>query len=247
MPLPSIPVIEEVPSKFWELAGLFLSVAQMLLARENIEKYEDKLEELADVLFKCKDKCPGESLAVKHRCRYREFRALDSAFKVWYDDVPTYTICKQGIRRGKGLASQELGHAMRKLSRMNNGYTPLAMVGKVSSGTMGFVKVTSSTRMQNYNAERKRLMNDKFLHWNKVVSIPVEQEGNYTNFSTAIESWNNSMRNWGQAFNSGAASLGNSLYGLLNSGNNNQRNVSEEGTPVRRNIQIGSLRVAGGP
>lgn len=247
MPLPSIPVIEEVPSKFWELAGLFLSVAQMLLARENIEKYEDKLEELADVLFKCGDACPGQSLAVKHRCRYRELRALDSAFKKWYDDVPTYTICKQGIRRGKGLASQELGHAMRKLSRMNNGYTPLAMVGKVSSGTMGFVKVTSSTRMQNYNAERKRLMNDKFLHWNKVVSIPVEQEGNYTNFSTAIESWNNSMRNWGQAFNSGAASFGNSLYGLLNSSNNNQRNVSEEGTTVRRNTQIGSSRIVGGP
>lgn len=243
MPLPSIPVIEEVPSKFWELAGLFLSVAQMLLARENIEKYEDKLEELADVLFKCNDKCPGESLAMKHRCRYREFRALDSAFKTWYDDVPTYTICKQGIRRGKGLASQELGNAMRKLSRMNNGYTPLAMVGKVSSGTMGFVKVTSSTRMQNYNAERKRLMNDKFLHWNKVVSIPVEQEGNYTNFSTAIDSWNNSMKNWGQAFNSGAASFGNSLYGLLNSSNNNQRNVSEEGTSIR----IRPLQIVGGP
>lgn len=234
-------------TKFWELSGLFLSLAQMVIGLENIEKYEEKLEELADVLFKCGDACPGASLAVKHRCRYRELRALDSAFKAWYDAVPTYTICEQGIRRGKGLASQELGHAMRKLSRMNNGYTPLAMVGKVAAGTMGFVKATSDVRMRNYNAERKRLMNDKFLHWNKVVSIPVEQEGNYTNFSTAIDSWRNSMMNWGQAFNTGAASFGNSLYGLLNSSNNNQRNVSEEGTAVRRNIQIGSLRVAGGP
>ena len=51
------------------------------------------------------------------------------------------------------------------------------------------------------------------------------------------------MRNWGQAFNSGAASFGNSLYGLLNSSNNNQRNVLEEGTSIR----IRPLQIVGGP
>ena len=215
-------------TKFWELAGIFLSVAQMIISLERVEKYEDKLEEMADVLFKCGDACPGESLAVKHRCRYRDLRALDAGFKAWYDSVPKYDMCEIGTHRGKGAASYALGSTMRKLVKMNNGYTPLAMVGKVSAGSMGFGK-----------------MEDEILHWNKVVSIPVEQEGNYTNFDGPIKIALQNMANWGQGFNSGAAGLGNSLYGLLHSGNQNQMNLgpipTSEGSRTR--IDIGPLRV----
>lgn len=209
-------------TRFWELAGIFLSVAQMIISLERVRKYEDKLEELADVLFKCDDACPGESLAVKHRCRYRDLRNLDVAFKAWYDSVPRYEVCESGIRRGKGWASQQVGTVMRKLSRQNNGYTPLAMVGNVSSGMIGFAKVTGEIRARNHNAEMKRKMEDQILHWNKIVSIPVEQEGNYANFTGPIKLYMENMANWGQGFNSGAAGLGNSLYGLLHSGNQNQ-------------------------
>ena len=208
-------------TRFWELAGIFLSVAQMIISLERVRKYEDKLEELADVLFKCGDDCPGESLAVKHRCRYRDLRNLDAGFKAWYDSVPKYEVCESGIRRGKGWASQQLGSAMRKLSRMNNGYTPLAMVGSVSSGMTGFARMTGAVRAQNHNAEMKRKMEDQILHWNKIVSIPVEQEGNYANFTGPIKLYMENMANWGQGFNSGAAGLGNSLYGLLHSRNQN--------------------------
>ena len=222
-------------TKFWELAGIFLSVAQMIISLERVEKYEDKLEEMADVLFKCDDACPGESLAVKHRCRYRDLRALDAGFKAWYDAVPKYDMCEIGTHRGKGAASYALGSTMRKLVKMNNGYTPLAMVGKVSVGSMGFGKMTGATRVQNYVAERKREMEDQILHWNKVVSIPVEQEGNYTNFDGPIKIALQNMANWGQGFNSGAAGLGNSLYGLLHSGNQNQ--ISHGSVPTNQSGQ----------
>lgn len=211
-------------TKFWELSGIFLSVVQMLISLERVRKYEEKLEEMADTLFKCEDDCPGESLAVKHRCRYREFRNLDAGFNAWYDTVPTYDVCDSGIRRGKAVVSQELGGSMRKLVRMNNGYTPLAMVGKVAQGSMGFVKATASIRAQNHNAEMKRKMEDQLLHWKMIVSIPVEQEGNYANFNPAIKTWQDSMANWGQGFNSGAAMFGTSLHGLLYSENQNKQN-----------------------
>ena len=85
MPDPTIPtnIPETNPLDgidFWELGGLFISALQMYLARENVDKYEDRLLEMADTLFRCKEYCPGDdasdedwkklSLAVKHRCRY---------------------------------------------------------------------------------------------------------------------------------------------------------------------------------
>lgn len=210
-------------TKFWELSGIFLSVVQMLISLERVEKYEDKLEEMAEALFKCGDDCPGESLAVKHRCRYRELRNLDAGFNAWYDTVPRYSICESGIRRVRGGVMQEYGASMRKLSRMNDAYTPLAMVGKTAQASMSFVKATADTRALNHNAEMKRKMEDQLLHWKKIVSIPVEQEGNYSNFNPAIETWQKSMANWGEGFNSGASMFGRSLYGLLHSGNRNQQ------------------------
>ena len=113
---------------------------------------------------------------------------------------------------------------MRKLSHMNNGYTPLAMVGKVSAGTIGLAKATGSVRAQNHNAEQKRKMEDQLLHWKAIVSIPVEQEGNYANFGTPIKIWSESMGEWGRSFNNAAGAFGGSLYNLIHSGNQNQIN-----------------------
>ena len=211
-------------TKFWELTGLFLSLIQMLIALEKVEDYEDKLVKLADTLFKCGDSCDGESLAMIHRCKYFTLRALDKDFRDWYYNIPTYQYCESGIHRGKGRIYQELGSSMRKLSRMNNGYTPLAMVGKVSAGTMGLARATGSIRAQNYNAEQKRKMEDQLLHWKAIVSIPVEQEGNYANFGTPIKVWSESMGEWGRSFNNAAGAFGSSLYNLIHSGNQNQIN-----------------------
>lgn len=210
-------------TKFWELAGIFLSVAQMIISLERVRKYEKKLEEMADVFFKCGDNCPGESLAVKHRCRYRELRNLDAAFNAWYDNVPQYDVCESGIHRGKGKVSEVTGDVMRKFFRQNNGYTPLAMVGNVSSVMVGYVKATAATRAYNHNAEMKRKMEDQLLHWKKVVTIPVEREGTYADFGGPIKAWLQTAGEWGQGFNSGAAGFGSSLYRLLHSRNMNQQ------------------------
>lgn len=228
-------------TKFAELAQIFLAVVQMIISLERVKKYEEKLNYLAETLFKCGDACPGESLAIKHRCRYRDLRNLDDGFKNWYNSVPKYDVCEQGIRRSKGHASQGLGSAMRKLTRMNNGYTPLAMVGKVAQGTMDFVKYTSSVRAYNHNAEMKRKMEDQLLHWRMLVSIPIEQEGNYANFNPAISAWTQSMGNWAQGFNSGAAAFGTSLYNLIHSGNQNQRTYGSipVNTAGQQTISIG--------
>ena len=171
-------------TKFAELAQIFLAVVQMLISLERVKKYEEKLNYLAETLFKCGDACPGESLAIKHRCRYRDLR---------------------------------------------------------NQGTMGFVKYTSSVRAQNYNAEMKRKMEDQLLHWRMLVSIPVEQEGNYANFNPAISAWTQSMGNWAQGFNSGAAAFGTSLYNLIHSGNQNQRTYGSipVNTAGQQTISIG--------
>lgn len=230
----------EMPDKvkFAELAQIFLAVVQMIISLERVKEYEKKLNELAETLFNCEHNCETpddeKSLAIKHRCRYRDLRNLDDGFRDWYDKVPRYSVCEEGIRRSKGAASQELGSAMRKLVRMNSGYTPLAMVGKVASGTMGFVKATATVRAQNHNAEMKRKMEDQLFHWKKLVSIPVEQEGNYANFNPAITTWTQSMQNWAQGFNSGAAAFGSSLYNLIHSGNQNQINYG----PIPNNARM---------
>lgn len=214
-------------TKFWELSGIFLSVAQMIISLERVEKYEKRLEEMGETLFKCEQYCDTpdneKSLVVKHRCRYSELRNLDAAFNAWYDNVPRYNVCESGIQRGKGKVSEVTGDVMRKLFRQNNGYTPLAMVGNVSSVMVGYVKATAATRAYNHNAETKRKMEDQLLHWKKVVTIPVEREGTYADFGGPIKAWLQTTGEWGQGFNSGAAGFGSSLYRLLHSRNMNQQ------------------------
>lgn len=242
---------ESFKTKFWELSGIFLSVIQMMIALERIEKYKEKLVNMGKVLFNCKEEydpenCDDlESLALKHRCRYFQFRSKDADFYNWYKNLPNYEVCESGIRRGKGKASQDVGRAFRKYVKMNNGYTPLAMVGKVGEGLMGFAEYTGAIRAQNHNAEMKRKMEDQLLHWKTIVSIPVEQEGNYGGFASPIKIWTESMANWGQGFNSGAAGLGRSLYGLLHSGNKNQENEAASRSDVQPVIGIGRQFVYG--
>lgn len=203
------------PTKFWELSQVFLSVVQMAFYLINVVKYVEKLDEMGDTL---------ENLAKKHRSRYEEFRNKDPEFYAWYENLPKYSVCESGIRRGKGEAFHKLGNVFRKLSRMNNGYTPLTMVGRVSENTMDLLKVTGLTRALNYNSEQKRDAVDRMAHWKTIVSIPVEREGDYGYFSKPVESMMNSLKANSEGFNSAGAAFGSSLYNFLHSTNQNQIN-----------------------
>lgn len=222
--------------KFWELTQMALALVQMLIYLNLMEDYEDGLRKIGETLFKCGDSCPGESLAVKHRCRYFEFRDADPRFNSFYiGGVPEYNICEKGITRGKGKAYEVLGSVFRKVNMANNGYTPLAMVGAVARNTTHLLKTTGSVRALNHIAEQKRKVADELLHWAAIVAIPVEREGDHAGFKVPIEAYQNSMQTYANGFNSAGAMFGNALYGFLHSTNQNQRDWGA--IPVNTNSQ----------
>lgn len=237
-----MPIIDEITElftglKFWELTQMALALVQMLIYLNLMEKYEKGLRDIAETLFECEgDICGSNSLALKHRCRYFQFRDADKDFNNFYQGgIPTYSSCQKSITRGKGKAFETLGSAFRKINLANNAYTPLAMVGAVSRGTTGLMKFTGTIRALNHIAEQKRLMADDLLHWAAIVAIPVEREGDYAGFKVPIEAYQTSMQNYAQGFNSAGAMFGRALYGFLDSSNKNQVNYGP--IPTNTNTQ----------
>lgn len=194
-------------TKFWEIASLFLQIVQMGYYLTALDKYKDKLEELATWL------CDTADINKAH---YKSFRDRDPAFYEYYQTLPGYSVCDTNVRRGKGAAFFKYGAKLRRTMHAGRGYTPLANV--TTNIILGSDAVSESSvhRATTYMNEQTRVDGHVLARWDAIVSAPIGQEryqAAYTN--QIIDQSFKTIKALGQGFNSAASAFGTSLYRVL--------------------------------
>lgn len=212
-------------AKFYEIAGIILSVIQMVFYYRMYQDYKGKLYELADKLVEYGD---------QDRAVYEGLRDMDSGFYDWYRNVRnktransghdwmTYTACGARASRSKGAAFLKYGDALREIKASNKGYTPLKMVSANAKTGNIAVRMSAIRKVASMVTEEKYQDDSVLTGWNAIVTAPVGMEGDVARaFDSLISSYTNSMKAAGQGFNSAGAMFGTALYGLTNGWNRN--------------------------
>ena len=195
---------EGQPVKFWEIAGMVLSIVQMVFYIIALNKYKDKLIELAE-------KFTG--YAQEDEALYDEFRSADPAFYNWYMGLPNYSACEGSVQRSKGQAFLNYGETLRKSKRLNRGFTPLAPILVSSSAGDTAVRVSSMRRAASHASEETRVNDHVLSRWQAIASAPVGAEGNISGaYKPVIDSTMGSFTNAARGFNSAALAFGVNLY-----------------------------------
>lgn len=205
---------EPTGTRFYELAGIALSVAQMWVYWNLFQDYKKKLEEMADKL---------EGFAEKDKAQYMKYRDLDDAYRGLYDAyadprdaaLNSYQVCEVDILRSKGSAFRVFGELIRTTRQTNNGYTPLAMVRYVGQHAPAVVTASANARAMTHHNEHKRKNDDLLNRWKLRIAVPLEQEGNHVDFRPITQSFAQTFARAGQGFNSAGVAFGNALYQYL--------------------------------
>lgn len=194
-------------TSFWELSGIALSIIQMIFYIYYLEKYYDKLTDVANELI---------GFAEEDEKIYWEFRDLDPDFYDWYKNFPEHKYCPDLVQRARGTAYHEYGKGMRAFLKKGSAVNPMAAVNY--SGALEFADAPKAAlqRIVNDTAEHQREDKALLTKWETIVSIPVGEEGNPTGYGPLIEQYFKSFNAFGKGFNSGATMFGRLLYGAIN-------------------------------
>ena len=201
--------------RFYEIAGLVLSVMQMVFYYKMYEKYKEKLNTLAEKLVQ---------YGTEDEAIYRTIRNSDLNFYNWYrnlKDKIRYDACNSRVSRSKGTAFLKYGDALREIKSSNKGYTPLKMVSANAKTGNIAVRMSAIRRSASWVIEHKYQDDSILTGWNAIVTAPVGVEGDVARaYDSLITSYTNQMRGAGQGFNSAGAMFGTALYGLIHAGKN---------------------------
>lgn len=193
---------------FWEIASIILQVAQLGFYITAVDKYKDKLEDLAQWLCDC---------AEVEREKYESFRDCDPDFYAYYKELADYAQCESNIKRNKGEAWRKYGVNLKRAVRGNRGYTPLANVYANQVLSAQPIAEIALNRASTTIRERGRVNNHILERWSAIVSAPVAVEGYQPAIvSTIIADSFKNLKGYARGFNSAGAALGNSLFNLLN-------------------------------
>lgn len=196
-------------TKYYELAGIALSLIQMIVYMFLFDKYIDKLQDLAEQLTEWAD----EDLD-----KLKEIHAGDDAFHQWYDvffQTGHYQECDVDILRSKGGPFRQFGRQMRIERFTNSGYTPLALLRHVEYHAAQITSVSAVNRATAHVAEEDRKWKDYLNRWDVNVSRPINRENEAVNFDPIINAYEKSMNMFGKGFNSAGIAFGNALYQYL--------------------------------
>lgn len=203
-------------AKFYEIAGIILSVMQMVFYLRMFRKYKNKLYTLADKL---------RGYANTDKELYKVIRGFDNDFYNWYENLRDnpYRACSSRILRSKGAAFLKYGDALREMKASNKGYTPLKMVAANAKTGNIAVRMSALRRSASWVVEHKYEDDSVLTGWNAVITAPIGMEGDVSRgYDSLISVYTNTMKGAGQGFNSAGAMFGTALYGLTN-GNGNTR------------------------
>ena len=195
-------------TKYYELAGIALSLIQMIVYLFLLKKYVDKLEDLGEQLTNWAD----EDLE-----KLKHVHGVDDLFHNWYNSffAGSYEICDVDILRAKGSAFRQFGKVIRNEKYTNTGYTPLAMLRHVENYAAQVTSVTAVNRASAHVAEEERFWKDLVNRWDAHISRPINRENEGVNFNPVIENYVKSMNMFGKGFNSAGIAFGNALYQYL--------------------------------
>lgn len=195
-------------TKFWEIASIVLSLAQMIFYLDAMMDYDDKLEEYSDKLTEW---------AESDRAKYTKYRSADPSFYNYYMGLPDYDNCKTDVLRSKGISFYKYGDKLRATTKVNRGFTPLNAVMVSNSIGDDVVKNIAVERATKHCAEEGRVNTATLRRWSAIASAPVGAEGNIAvGFQPAITAALEGMKSAAHGFNSAGAMFGTSLYKLMN-------------------------------
>ena len=193
---------------YWQIAGLIISVVQMGLYLNGLDKYENKLQDLAAWL------CDNADL---NATCYIDFKDSDLSFYDYYCGLPDYAVCMSNVNRSKGAAFYGYGSKMRRSIHAGRGYTPMVKVHLNAMVSSDAVAASATNRAIAIMKERDRVNAHVLERWSAIVSAPIDVEGYQAAPVGAIISQSfKSLKAYGRGFNSAGAAFGSTLYKVLN-------------------------------
>lgn len=192
----------------WEIASLLLQIAQMALYLDAIDKYKEKLDELAAWL------CDTADINKEF---YKEFKDCDPDFYEYYKTLPDYAICESAVKRAKGVGFHVYGENLRSSFQSNRGFTPLKRIHYNQMFGHEPLVAVANHRAGTYIQERNRVQDHTLERWKAIVGAPVNIEAYSANITSVIikQSFNH-LHSAAQGFNSAGAAAGTTLYNILN-------------------------------
>lgn len=193
---------------FWQLAPIVLQILQMGFYLNAIDKYKDKLEDLAEWLCQCAD---------TEKEKYKSFRDCDPDFYDYYKTLPDYEVCESAIKRNKGEAFYKYGANLRRRIRTTRGYNKLAKVHWNNQLSAQAINEAAVSRAVACIRERKRRDNHILERWSAIISAPVGVERYQASIiNNAINTSFSSLKGYSRGFNSAGVAFGTSLFRILN-------------------------------
>jgi hypothetical protein len=189
----------------WEIAGLVLSVAQMLMYINGFNNYKSRLNSLTDEL---KARADAKASA------YQTLRDKDGAFYAYYQGLPDYSPCQSNIERARGSAFAGWGSNIRQSIRAVNGFSQLQKVNIVNSFAETAVFAPALNRAFTAKKERDRVDAHVLARWEAITSAPTYPSA-VTDYSSIINSSFGSLNMYGQGANSAGVAIGTSLGKLF--------------------------------
>lgn len=191
-------------TQFWQMAGLVMSLIEMILYIAGFRKYKARLEELAEDL---RDKA-GQKFSA-----YKSLRDRDAEFNAYYQNLPDYTECASNIKRSKGAAFYTYGHQLRRTLSTVRGYLPMqkAAVANLLGGDP--VYESSMKRVQTKIAERSRVDDHILDRWQAIVNTPTNSSSSQ-DYGSVIQSSFRSLEAFGKAANASMYTSGIQLQRL---------------------------------
>lgn len=190
-----------------EIAPLVLSVAQFIFYIQALDDYSDKLEELSDKMAE---------IAESDKAKYERYRSRDPYFYNYYLSLSTYSQCSSNIQRAKGRAFNKFASNLKKGTKINRGYTPLAMLAVCAASADSVTDTIALERAATHNAEAQRYNDSVLVKYSAIASAPVGTETNLAHaYEPLISNTLESVRWAGRGINSAGAMLGSSLYQVL--------------------------------
>jgi len=192
---------------FWEIASLIIQVAQMTYYLDGLDKYKEKLDELADWLCTTAD---------ENKEYYKEFRDCDPDFYEYYKTLPEYAVCESAVKRNKGVGFYQYGESLRRSFSSSRGFTPLERVHFNQLYAHEPLDIVARSRANTLNKERHISNLHTLQRWQAVVNAPVGVERYASSTTTAIiQSSFKTITSLSQGFNSAGVAFGKSLFNIL--------------------------------
>lgn len=195
-------------ARYWQLASIVLSAFQMWYYWNALDKYYEKLKDLAEKLISW--------ARIEDDIYFKEFRDCDPDFYDWYKMMPEYSYCPSIVNRVKGKVLREYGKGMRAFTKkFASSMGPWAGINFSSNAGYNAVSTIGVRRIINRFEELKLVDETHLAKWETIITMPIGREGNPAGYKDIATYYMKSFGQFGEGFNSAGVAFGSSLYQVL--------------------------------